>query len=660
MEYNLNSKDFGLKIYNKFPASYKEDDFKVNLALKRYMQSIGDGGFKHVIDDINKMTSLVNPNTCSMDILKALFNQYGFTDIYNVPEDYLRFLLPMLSTAWGKKGSISVVESIISIISGIDARTDIEYRADGSIHVTIRLEMDFELSDYFPDTKQFHRIAKSFLPFYTDNSMLYSYVYYENQTVHLVEEYPYLTVIRENVLETPSLACTESGYKGFISQSVNEAAGITCAIRDLLSFPPIHEEKEISVTDVLGSTIIRGMHYESPHIPITEKFSDYIRSTVFQDSCVIALSESIIDGTSLMDSDLVSLRVSEFNEDSFLSAGSTYDESLNLRPTESFGSRIKSVVSTETTGMFSSPSSIDKEENISYEEGVLNSTLVLNGDFSNPGFKKISYLSPWSSCNHSFVNHVCGKCDVPEVGIIPSATSIFDGDLENTKLRMLVMYEFINEDLKDEILKYGMLFNSGSSADPFTELVLGGTRVSERYGNLASIPAGYYYTLGLSKETHFIRTIPFRGIITLKDGTTLYGPQYHARFYDLLPIVLNTFSNSSGKLTTTLFFIFVEVNATIMEAGFHIHGFILLADKVNTEYSEDDFNSMLITNDKFQQVTKVADSDSRFRYFIRSDCADVIYHFRPCVEYYTDDDSTHRYLYGEVFTTSYSKVVNGS
>lgn len=405
MEYNLNSKDFGLKIYNKFPASYREDDFKVNLALKRYMQSISDGGFKHVIDDINKMTSLVNPNTCSMDILKALFNQYGFTDIYNVPEDYLRFLLPMLSTAWGKKGSISVVESIISIISGIDARTDIEYRADGSIHVTIRLEMDFELSDYFPDTKQFHRIAKSFLPFYTDNSILYSYVYYENQTVHLVEEYPYLTVIRENVLETPSLACTESGYKGFISQSVNEAAGITCAIRDLLSFPPIYEEKEISVTDVLGSTIIRGMHYEPPHIPITEKFSDYIRSAVFQESGVIALSESTIDSTSLMDSDPISLRVSEFNEDSFLSAGSIYVESLNLRPTESFGNKIKSV-STETVGMFSSPSSIDKEENISYEAGVLNSTLVLNGDFSNPWFKKISYLSPWSSCNHSFVNHV--------------------------------------------------------------------------------------------------------------------------------------------------------------------------------------------------------------------------------------------------------------
>ena len=41
----LNSEDFGLKIYNRFPPKYREDDVGQKLALKRYLQALSDGGF---------------------------------------------------------------------------------------------------------------------------------------------------------------------------------------------------------------------------------------------------------------------------------------------------------------------------------------------------------------------------------------------------------------------------------------------------------------------------------------------------------------------------------------------------------------------------------------------------------------------------------------
>ena len=38
----LNSKDFGLKIYNRFPPKYREDDVEQKYALKRYIQSLSE------------------------------------------------------------------------------------------------------------------------------------------------------------------------------------------------------------------------------------------------------------------------------------------------------------------------------------------------------------------------------------------------------------------------------------------------------------------------------------------------------------------------------------------------------------------------------------------------------------------------------------------
>ena len=59
----LKSDDFGLKIYNRFPPAYREDDVKEKFALKRYLQVTGDGGFKYAIEDINGLTNIIDPKT---------------------------------------------------------------------------------------------------------------------------------------------------------------------------------------------------------------------------------------------------------------------------------------------------------------------------------------------------------------------------------------------------------------------------------------------------------------------------------------------------------------------------------------------------------------------------------------------------------------------
>lgn len=197
----LKDNDFGQRIYNRFPSRYREDDATVNYALKRYLQAIGDGGFKYSIDEWNGILNIKDPDSCVSGALPALYQELGF-DLFNgIPEEYLRNLLPKLSEAWAKKGSLDVVEFVVSVLSGIKTSTEV-YEEDGNTHLDVRLEMDFNYGDYFPNPVQFKRILENFTPFYLDTNLIYAYVFYETQKVWLAENY-FMDEIKEVVSENP-------------------------------------------------------------------------------------------------------------------------------------------------------------------------------------------------------------------------------------------------------------------------------------------------------------------------------------------------------------------------------------------------------------------------------------------------------------------------
>ena len=150
----LNSEDFGIKIYNRFPPKYREDDVGQNYALKRYLESLSDGGFKYSIDEINGITTLIDPDRVDSKVLPVLFQQYGLEIFNGIPEEYLRYLLPKLGEAWSKKGSLSVVEFITSSLSGVKVSTDIVYKDNNPI-INVKLEMDYNLQiNEFPDDEK--------------------------------------------------------------------------------------------------------------------------------------------------------------------------------------------------------------------------------------------------------------------------------------------------------------------------------------------------------------------------------------------------------------------------------------------------------------------------------------------------------------------------
>ena len=179
----FNSDDFGLKIYNRFPPKYREDDVGQNFALKRFLESMSEGGFKHSIDEINGITNLIDPDNADSEVLPILFKQYGFELFNGLPIEYLRYLLPRLGETWSKKGTLSVVELITSSISGIKSRSSVEYDKDNNPIIDVRFEMDYDTGLYFPETGQFSRLLERFIPFYCDINVLCSYMFYDNSVL---------------------------------------------------------------------------------------------------------------------------------------------------------------------------------------------------------------------------------------------------------------------------------------------------------------------------------------------------------------------------------------------------------------------------------------------------------------------------------------------
>lgn len=183
-DFIMNSEGFGLKIYERFPPRYQEDDADNRFALRRYLDACGDGGFKYNIDEWNGILDFANPDQATPQALPLLYEQYGLPIFNGIPEQYLRYLLPRLGRAWQKKGGLDVIEFVASALAGVRTSTVVRYDQDNNVDVDLRLEMDYALGDYFPDTKQLYRLLEKFLPFYLGMTIIYVYVFHDEFSIH--------------------------------------------------------------------------------------------------------------------------------------------------------------------------------------------------------------------------------------------------------------------------------------------------------------------------------------------------------------------------------------------------------------------------------------------------------------------------------------------
>ena len=295
----LNSEDFGLKIYNRFPPKYREDDVGQNFALKRYLQALSDGGFKYSIDEINGIADLKDPDKVDSKVLPILFKQYGL-DIFNgIPEEYLRYLLPKLGEAWTKKGSLSVIEFITSSITGVKTDTEVKFDSQENPLINVKFEMDYNLNGYFPESNQFMRLLENFVPFYCDLGLVYSYLFYENQILVGKDE-----EVFANIHENKS----EKGLLG-------------------LRKTPVYNGSSVLNEVVLGDFILNN----TPVATIGDEVDEYIDRIIYNylDNCLVKTKEEVNNIVHLsLITDLGKLKSIDTHEDIYKFS---YSESAGIK-----------------------------------------------------------------------------------------------------------------------------------------------------------------------------------------------------------------------------------------------------------------------------------------------------------------------------------------
>lgn len=295
----LDPKDFGLKLYSRFPPSYRADDADQKYALKRYLETAADGGFKYIIEEQNGLLDLINPQTSPLEVIYLLYEQYGLDLFHGIPEEFLRAFLPNLGLAWAKKGSLDVVEYIVSSLSGIKTSMEVTYDDFDNPLVWVRLEMDFSVNEYFPDTEQFNRILQHFIPFYCDALLIYSYVYYEYGDLHGDEYLSTFIWDKKSELGTIPYGVhwawtplTNTDKQLNVDFILNDFYGHGCEDTPLLNC-----DRELNNDFILNQDITKYKEYE------TDSFIDKFIYTLYESGIIINTGTRGSGGVPLLNTD---------------------------------------------------------------------------------------------------------------------------------------------------------------------------------------------------------------------------------------------------------------------------------------------------------------------------------------------------------------------
>lgn len=413
MSERLDPNNFGLKIYNRFPEYYRTEDVNQRYALKRYLEAAADGGFKHIIEEQNGILDLVNPRTTPSEVLYFLYEQYGLKMFHGIPEEFLRSFITNLGIAWSKKGSLDVIELIVSSLSGIKTNTLIEYDDLGNPTVIVNLLMDISLYDYFPDPIQFKKILQNFIPYYCDLSMLYSYEFFEEQSLLVYGSDSYsLDIMTENTKEEQELSNSDF-TADTVKHDFNESSGIKkdTIIRKylylgtdkyLLNRTFILSEKIMkeapvddytdNITDMVNETesaVTGETLFDTLHTPYSE-LSGIQSETECKDTVSGTTQDEIsVECLETCSSDLVKYTVSDskeviFNEVSDkINLTSILLDSLSLEGADNISSNIKSAFGDTTGVKCQEQGGVD---NIMKEavtnKGALNLNFVLNKEWA--------------------------------------------------------------------------------------------------------------------------------------------------------------------------------------------------------------------------------------------------------------------------------------
>lgn len=119
---NITPKDMLDLLYNrKLPQVYRDEDRKIGYPLKRYLESLIDGGYYGIIKDIDGILSLTDPMTVPDEFFPYLCESFGLTYLPDMDISYQRKFLANIGELVKRRGTFASVRYLTRALTGLDS-----------------------------------------------------------------------------------------------------------------------------------------------------------------------------------------------------------------------------------------------------------------------------------------------------------------------------------------------------------------------------------------------------------------------------------------------------------------------------------------------------------------------------------------------------------
>lgn len=160
-------------LYNKLPAVYRDEDYKLGRPLYRYLQSLSAGGFEKVIEDSNNFLALIDPEKCPDEFFPYLYESFGLKYFKDIPIEYHRKFISNLGALLKRRGTNTAVRYLVSTLTGFEVDLSYERRYNDSgdcvgrfLNIVFFVNTVEEATKVNPSVWVIEQFIKSQLPFY--------------------------------------------------------------------------------------------------------------------------------------------------------------------------------------------------------------------------------------------------------------------------------------------------------------------------------------------------------------------------------------------------------------------------------------------------------------------------------------------------------------
>lgn len=153
-------------LYNrKLPQIYRDEDKKIGYPLKRYLESLIDGGFCDSIKDIEGVMLLVDPESIPEKFFPYLYESFGLEYFPDIDVSYQRKFLMNIGELIKRRGTFSSVQFLIKVLTGLEA--ELSYSGN-TLTIVLLAKTLSQVDNIDTSMKVIGNFIKTQLPFFVN------------------------------------------------------------------------------------------------------------------------------------------------------------------------------------------------------------------------------------------------------------------------------------------------------------------------------------------------------------------------------------------------------------------------------------------------------------------------------------------------------------